>query len=75
MSHVWDSLKIDPSKDPTINTFKNLQDNWSKINCNDMSSLYQPIDVAAGQLIELYKRSIGADFLREDYLYKSRVIN
>ena len=33
-----------------------------------MSSLFQPIDIATEKLIELYKRSIGGDFLTEDSL-------
>ena len=63
MSHVWDSLEIEPSKAPTIIIVKTYC-----INCINMSSLYQLIDYAPKQLIHFYKSSFGDDFLREDYL-------
>ena len=75
LSHVWDSLEIEPSKAPTINIFKKLQDHWSKINCTNMSSLYQPIAVEQEQLIGFYKRSIGADFLIENLPWTCSIVS
>ena len=61
-SHVWHSLEIEPSEAQAINIFKMLQDNWSRINFINISSIYQQIDFAPKQLIEFYKRALVLTF-------------
>ena len=56
LSHVWDSFEIERYTAPPINIFKMLQDEWSKISCIDMPSLYQPIEVDPEKLIEYFKK-------------------
>ena len=55
------------SKAPTINNFKMLPENL-KINCINMFFPYHPVNIAPKQLIEFLKRSLGADFLSQDYI-------
>ena len=68
LSHVWDVLNIEPSKARSILIFKKLQDNWYKIDNIDMSILYQATNIAPEGIMEFYRNSLDADFLREDYL-------
>ena len=68
LSNVWKSLKIEISSSPSINIFKQLQDNWSKLNGINMSSLFKPEEEAPDELVTFYTRNLEAKFVREDYL-------